>query len=83
MNFTISLGDGAVGLTSMLRRYLYGTWTDEYIPTVIDFYKNEVVISKEKVNVEFCDTPGQEDYSHIRIQQYKKADGNYVYILCL
>ena len=69
----ISLGDNAVGKTSIINRIKYGTFQEIYSPSICtDFF----IIKKkyEKKNIMFnfalCDTPGQEGFERAIPKEY-------------
>lgn len=39
----VTIGDGAVGKTSMLLSYSQGGFPDEYVPTILDQYAGKLV----------------------------------------
>ena len=70
-------GDGAVGKTSMLVSYTTTAFPGEYIPCVFDYsagtYGTYGVQTEFKqmhqgqpINMQFCDTAGQEEYDALR-----------------
>jgi len=71
----ILLGDGGVGKSSLIMRYISDRFMEEYDPTIEEsFYKN-VDTTNGPLKLEILDTAGQDDFSAIRQEYYRKADG--------
>lgn len=68
------LGDGAVGLTSMLKMYLYQEIFTDYNPTILDKYEVKLQVKNKIINLEIVDTPGQENFADIRSSQFADLD---------
>ena len=72
----LTLGDGKVGKTSILKRYNDDTFTSHHLTTIgIDFITKDVTIDNEKVSVKIWDTAGQERFRTITHTFYKQAEG--------
>ncbi len=72
----LTLGDGKVGKTSILKRYKEGAFTTHHLTTIgIDFITNDVKIGNELVTVKIWDTAGQERFRTITHTFYKQAQG--------
>lgn len=70
------MGDGSVGKSCMIMRYLNDKYVDNYDPTIQDTFKKTVTVDGEPVVVEFIDTSGQEEYYSNSIDtEIKKGDG--------
>lgn len=76
------LGDGAVGKTSLIRKYVLEKFDDKYLPTIgTKVSRKEVVISfqKEGVVVDLTmiiwDIVGQKAYQKLRRMYYQGANG--------
>lgn len=66
----ILLGDPAVGKTSLINKYTYGRFRDDYIPTLgISITEHNYVISglgNSTIKLLFWDLAGQENFSYAR-----------------
>lgn len=70
----VLLGDGSVGKTSSLHRYIDGKFQDVYSPTMgVDILHQEVTIDDKKVNLQFWDIGGQDHFAKIRTRFYRNA----------
>jgi Ras-related protein Rab-6A len=59
----VFLGDTAVGKTTLISKYVFSTVTKDLQPTIgIDFFAQNIVIGKKKVNLQLWDTAGQERF---------------------
>ena len=72
----LTLGDGKVGKTSILKRYNEDAFTSHHLTTIgIDFITRDVQINNETVPVKIWDTAGQERFRTITHTFYKQAEG--------
>lgn len=77
----ILIGDGAVGKTTIAKRYLGKEFDHEYIMTIgVDFFKKRTKISVDDVgDIEFLwhiwDLSGQPHWKHVRPAFYRGARG--------
>jgi small GTP-binding protein len=76
------LGDGAVGKTSLIRKYVLDKFDDKYLPTIgTKVSRKEVVIpfQKEQIVVDLTmiiwDIVGQKAYQKLRNMYYQGANG--------
>lgn len=58
-NRVVLLGAGGVGKSSILKRFLFNTYSDSYQETVEDLYCREYVIQGSDIRVDFLDTAGK------------------------
>ncbi|KAL4240675.1 hypothetical protein ACF0H5_001466 [Mactra antiquata] len=58
-NRVVFLGAGGVGKSSILKRFLFSTYSDSYQETVEDLYCREYVIQGSDIRVDFLDTAGK------------------------
>jgi small GTP-binding protein len=68
----VLVGDGTVGKTCLIRKYIEDIFTNEYKPTICDTYSAQLKIGTVKVN--FFDVAGQEDYERVRASFYPDTD---------
>ena len=72
------LGDGAVGKTSLIRRYVFDTFDDDYTPTIgTKIVKKEVSLPDRGVDVTFMlwDIMGHKSHMEVPQQYYLGAEG--------
>ncbi|XP_052760448.1 GTP-binding protein Di-Ras2-like [Mya arenaria] len=58
-NRVVFLGAGGVGKSSILKRFLFNTYSDTYLETVEDLYSREYTFQGAEVIVDFLDTAGK------------------------
>ncbi len=57
------LGDARVGKTSLIQRYLIGTFNESTIPTLgVGFYVNSFIVDGERVTLQIWDFGGEERF---------------------
>ena len=73
----ITLGDTAVGKTSIIKRFTNDTFEEDNLSTVgIGFSFKEVLLKNgTKIKVKLIDTAGQEKYNSLAKSYYKNAEG--------
>jgi len=78
--FKISVvGDGAVGKTSLIRKYTKGNFEKDYIKTIgAQFSRFEKEINNDIVNLVFWDIAGQEDFDFLQPLFYKESKASIV-----
>lgn len=73
----ILIGDGAVGKTSLIRRYMQGKFKMDYLPTIGTQIYAKVLQKERDTNVRLVvwDISGQPAFSQIRSGYYREANG--------
>ena len=67
-------GDGGVGKTKLLMRYLEDTYEEEGCSTVgVDFHKKDMEIGDDTIAIRLYDLPGQQQYSAITDQYFRNS----------
>jgi GTPase KRas len=69
------LGDGGVGKSCLTLRFVNNNFIEDYDPTIEDSYTKNVLVDNVNHIVEIVDTAGQEEYSSMRYDWIKNADG--------
>jgi small GTP-binding protein len=69
------VGGGAVGKSAFTIQFIQQTFCDEYDPTIEDQHRKQVVIDDECTLLDILDTAGQEEYSAMRDQYIRSAEG--------
>ncbi|XP_034935747.1 ras-related C3 botulinum toxin substrate 1-like isoform X1 [Chelonus insularis] len=75
----VLVGDGAVGKTSLVVSYSTNGFPGEYVPTAFDNYNVVVNVDGLPLNVQLCDTAGQDDFDPLRSLCYPETD---VFLVC-
>lgn len=71
----ILLGDGSVGKTSLMNRFVTNKFDSESYHTIgVDFLTKEVTIGQETFTLQIWDTAGQERFRSLRTPFYRGAD---------
>lgn len=70
------LGDGAVGKTSLVHRFVEGVFNERYKATIgVDIFSKVVNTPNGEVELQLWDLSGQQHFSAVRSKFYNKADG--------
>ena len=71
------LGDGAVGKTSLVHRFVEGVFNERYKATIgVDIFSKTVTTdSGSEIELQLWDLSGQAHFSAVRSKFYNKADG--------
>lgn len=70
------LGDGAVGKTSLVHRFVEGVFKDQYKATIgVDIFSKKVETSAGEVELQVWDLSGQSHFAAVRGKFYSKAEG--------
>jgi len=75
----VTCGDGAVGKSALLLTFTTGRFPEEYIPTVVDNFRENIKVDGKIWSLGLWDTAGQEEYKEIRSLSYNGTD---VFIIC-
>ncbi|XP_046342039.1 ras-related protein Rap1-like [Haliotis rufescens] len=74
-NRVVLLGAGGVGKSSILKRFLFNTFTEEYKETVEDLYCREYDLHGTSIKVDFLDTAGNFAFPAMRKLSMSTAHG--------
>uniref|UniRef100_T1GQJ5 Uncharacterized protein n=1 Tax=Megaselia scalaris TaxID=36166 RepID=T1GQJ5_MEGSC len=75
----VVVGDACVGKTNLIVSYLDNRFIPEHNPTASDIYNAEVMVNDSPVNLNLCDTAGQDTLDPLRELCYPDSD---VFVLC-
>ncbi len=72
----VFLGEGAVGKTSLVGRYVYDSFEGEYLATIgTDIHVKTLTINGTRVKLVIWDIAGQDDFAQLRRAYYQNASG--------
>jgi len=72
----VLLGEGRVGKTSLLCRYVYGTFNERQQETIqASFLEKNLTLGNQSVSLAIWDTAGQERFHALAPIYYREADG--------
>jgi len=72
----VFLGDQSVGKTSIIHRFIYDSFDDNYQATIgIDFMSHKMFVEEKIIILNLWDTAGQEKFKTITAAYYKGAQG--------
>ena len=62
------------GKTTLIASFYNRKFIDKYEPTIFDTFSIQTEIYKRQVNLEICDSAGQEEFSRVRPLSYPEVD---------
>jgi len=71
----VVVGAGGVGKSALTNQLIQNYFPNEYDPTIEDCYRKQIVIDKEKCQLEIIDTAGQKEFCSMRDQYMRTGDG--------
>ncbi|MGQ4911333.1 MAG: Rab family GTPase [Candidatus Thorarchaeota archaeon] len=72
----VFLGEGAVGKTSLVGRYVYNSFEGDYLATIgTDIHVKLVDVDDLKVKMVIWDIAGQDNFAQLRRAYYQNASG--------
>jgi GTP-binding nuclear protein Ran len=72
----VLVGDGSVGKTCFIKRFLQNTFTESYVPTLgVDIWAINFRTNYGNYTIDFWDTAGQEKFGGLRTGYYLQAKG--------
>ena len=75
----VVLGGGCVGKSTFTIYFVQRIFFEEYDPTIEDSYRKQILICEQPVVVDILDTAGEEEYSAMRDQYMRTAEGFFVF----
>ena len=70
------IGESSVGKTCLIKRYMDGTFKENFVTTVgMDYKVKRITLNNKQYDLEIIDTSGQERFHCLAESNYKKADG--------
>ncbi|CAF1103296.1 unnamed protein product [Brachionus calyciflorus] len=70
----ILLGSGGVGKSALTQRFIHGSFSEGYDPTIEDCYQKNIEVNNETCQLEILDTAGTEQFSSMRDVYIKSGD---------
>ena len=74
------LGDVGVGKSSLITNYVHNTFVENNESTVLDIYRGRKTASKQEIEIELHDSPGDDHLSQRLTYDFKSADA---FIICI
>lgn len=71
----VLVGVGGVGKSALAIRYVSQVWVPEYDPTIEDSHRKQVTVDSEEFVLDILDTAGQEEYTIMQDQWFRKGQG--------
>jgi len=79
----VFLGEGAVGKTSLVGRYVYDSFEGDYLATIgTDIHVKTVQLEDTAVKLVVWDIAGQDDFAQLRKAYYQNASGAFFVYDC-
>jgi small GTP-binding protein len=79
----VFLGEGAVGKTSLVGRYVYDSFEGDYLATIgTDIHVKTVQVDETMVKLVVWDIAGQDDFAQLRKAYYQNASGAFFIVWC-
>ncbi|MHA2378840.1 MAG: Rab family GTPase [Candidatus Thorarchaeota archaeon] len=79
----VFLGEGAVGKTSLVGRYVYDSFEGDYLATIgTDIHVKTVEVDDTAVKLVVWDIAGQDDFAQLRKAYYQNASGAFFVYDC-
>ncbi len=79
----VFLGEGAVGKTSLVGRYVYDSFEGDYLATIgTDIHVKTVQLEDTMVKLVVWDIAGQDDFAQLRKAYYQNASGAFFVFDC-
>ncbi|XP_075430207.1 transforming protein RhoA-like isoform X2 [Ascaphus truei] len=75
----VIVGDGACGKTCLLIVFSRNQFPESHIPTVFEYYVEDIKVDVTRVELVLWDPPGQEDYYRLRTLSYPDTN---VILMC-
>jgi len=69
------IGPGGVGKSALTMRFQIDHFTEDYHPTIEEFYRITRTIDGRDAKLDILDTAGQEDFQALRAVWYRRKDG--------
>ena len=70
------LGNSDVGKSSLILRYVDGTWSNTFIPTIgVDFKVKTIEVDNKKLKMQIWDTAGQERFRTVIASYFRGSQG--------
>uniref|UniRef100_A0A0A9Y4J3 Ras-like protein 2 n=1 Tax=Lygus hesperus TaxID=30085 RepID=A0A0A9Y4J3_LYGHE len=70
----VLLGAAGVGKTSLIARFLFGSFPDDYVKTINDQYRREVQFNNHTLVLDVVDTSGETTYTSERTTSIEQGD---------
>ena len=72
----ILAGEGAVGKTTLINRFITGSFSTDYKATIgVQIFSKKIIIEDQEVNLQIWDLAGQDFFSKIRTRFFRNASG--------